>query len=290
MTAQNDSSVVPRSQNKRGWIHFGVAAAILGSMAVGWGPMKDALNVVTQKEAVRWPDGVVIDRADMRLANFPREVGNRFSMSDDGDIIIPEDIMDILGIGGKKDQERFDDRSSNWHIVRYYVDKRESLDHPWRLWRVELYYYTGLQDKVPHIPERCLDAGGEKITGSSEVVFSVPTARKHWNKEVPFQRVLSERQGKYGSVIPHVTYYTFSLNGKPENSWKKVRLELADPRVRRIYFAKMQFTPMGEVANIKQADKAAEDFINYFLPVVLQTLPTPEDVDEAEKKEQAAAE
>jgi hypothetical protein len=71
-----------------------------------------------------------------------------------------------------------------------------------------------------------------------------------------------------------IQYYTFSLNGQNETSWKQVRLHLAtSPWEKSCYFAKIQFGPAYPVTDTQACDRAAADFVKNFLPDVLQALP-----------------
>jgi hypothetical protein len=51
------------------------------------------------------------------------------------------------------------------------------------------------------------------------------------------------------------------------------------------FFAKIQFTPSGRggIGSVEEADTAAAEFMDYFLPAVLGTLPSTHDVDVLEK-------
>ena len=196
--------------------------------------------------------------------------------------------MAALGIGTSRDKDRISDRSSNWMMVRVYRDDEAPVNSPYRYWRLEVYYYTGALDTVPHVPGVCVVAAGATPLGTQSVPFSVSDAREPWNVPLKFRRMHYEMPGRFGrSSTQYVQYYLFSINGRPEGSRKKVRLELIDPRVKYCYFAKVQFAPLGGVPSIEEADRAAEDFMNYLLPVVLRGLPTPADVEAAHEAEKA---
>ena len=284
---------------KRGWVHFGIVAFILAGTWAGWNKTREALGWATEKEPVPWPEQVKVNGETSRLESFPDEVGEigasgskrfvlvpdgefRWLAKDDlpdGEIFLDDTVKEILGIGTSFDKERFDARSSNWHIVREYRDNTRSVGDPLRYWRLEVCYYTGRLDTVPHVPERCLKAGGAIVTSSRDVTFNVPGLLNPWDVPVQFRRIDAERTDDYG--VPHqsVTYYTFSLNGDPESSWEKVRFTLTLPWIRHCYFAKIQFGPKGYLSGTVDIDTQAEDFAKNFLPLVLQALPTPTDIE-----------
>ena len=291
MTMAEDMQTDTRAKS-RGWVHFGIAAAILGVSAVGFESAISFLELATEKQPVPWPKGVSVDRATFRWENLPRELGGRYVLAGDGEllsqtdgipdgeIMLGDDIMSSLGIGTGWDKDRFPDRSSNWYVVRIYRDKTRSPGHPLRYWQLEVYYYTGALDTVPHVPERCLVAGGASLTDSRTLTVTVPKVPEAWNGPLNLRRTLYERQDPaIISVNQYAQYYIFSLNGRPESSWETVRLELAKPWVRHCYFSKIQFYPRGPIVNVKQADRAAGEFMNHFLPAVLRAIPMPSDIE-----------
>ncbi len=294
MSDERKETAIRTRKRVGGWVHFAIAAAILASMTILWSHTMRAMNWATQKESVPWPAGILVDPDELRWTNLPDRIANRFVIAadgefpwsdngtlPDGEIILKDDVKEILGIGTSWDKSRYGRRESNWHVVRIYRDTRVPPGHPRRYWRLEVCYYTGRLDTVPHVPERCVRAAGATVTSSGKVTFSVPTvpaARRLWDKPLSFRRVDYERTNTYGITSRHATYYIFSLNGKPENSWEQVRLTLAYPWIRRCYFAKIQFGPEGSVSNMEDTDLAAEDFMNYFLPVILRALPSDVDV------------
>ena len=301
MMCAKDSSTSQRSGWRAGWVHFGIAAVLLAATTIGWGWTMRALKLVTQKKAVPWPDSVIVNPETFRWENLPERIGDRFILAedgelsdgskdglDDGQIILEDDIKDILGLGTNWDKQRVSRRRSNWYVTRIYRDESRPKGHPLRYWRLEVCYYTGRLDTVPHVPERCLKAAGVIIRDSKNVIFRVPTARKPWDKPLAFRRIDAERMDRYGSTHQLAVYYTFSINGEPEDSWEQVRLTLSYPWIRHCYFAKIQFGPESPVAATKELDVAAEDFLNYFLPIILQALPMPAEVKAIESTDMEA--
>ncbi|MDY6914241.1 MAG: hypothetical protein SVT52_07290 [Planctomycetota bacterium] len=267
--------------------HFLAAAMVLAVTAAGWGLAKRFLKWVMHKEPVPWPANVVIDDG-FRLLNFPNKLGPYVLAADgelegkldgkpDGQTTLRPDVMESLKIGTALDKERIGERQSNWHMVRTYRDSRVTVPSAYKYWRLELYYYTGGLDTVPHVPERCLVAGGARLISVKTIRFSIPAARKPWDKPINFKvaryEVSDQRQME---TRQYVQYYVFSLNGEPEDSWEKVRLALTNPFMRHCYFAKIQFAPLGEVTDPEEVRKSAEDFLNTILPSALQALPMPD--------------
>jgi hypothetical protein len=278
--------------------HFVVAAVILAVAAVGWSWTVNTLKWALQKEAVPWPAGVVV-RDDFSLEGLTAQMGPfrmvqgdgvldrdergelRLDGRPDGDIRLEDkDVMDSLGVGTSADQMRRPGRQSNWYCIRIYEDTRPAA--PCRYWQLEVYYYTGGLDTVPHVPERCLVAGGATVPGGQTVRFEVPQAAAPWDS-VPVERVGYEQSDRSGmQTRPFVQYYVFSLNGEPESSWEMVRGKLMDPRLRRCYFAKIQFAPLVSMVDAREADQAAGEFFAAVAPRVLKLLPTSRQVAQAD--------
>ena len=280
------------SKPARAWVHFFVAVGILTVTLVGWNWMIAKLQWVTRKEAVPWPPAVRVD-AQCRLESFPTVCGPFVLAEDgelegttdgkpDGEIVLKDDVMESLRINTARDKMNLAERKSNWYLTRVYRDSRVQLPNdPARFWRLEIFYYTGGLDKVPHVPERCLVAGGAALVTdlSGGITFQVD-GDKPWNGPVPFHRTGYEVSDRLRlNSRQYVQYYTFSLNGRPEDLWEKVRLKLSDPRLRYCYFAKVQFAPLGEVVDVKRTDQTAQEFVQNIMTTVLNMLPMPQDVD-----------
>jgi len=276
--------------------HFVIAVSILVLATVGWYGVVKGRNLATTKEAVEWPEGLEVN-GDCRATSMPDRVGPyvlaedgeleknddgtpKFDGRPDGEMVLPEDVMESLKINTVLDRRRLGERKSNWYFVGIYRDTRlEEPGAPHRYWRVEVFYYTGGLDTVPHVPERCLVASGATLLDSDSVAFHIPSARPPWDKPLTFRRTRYEVVDRLGLVGRHYAqYYAFSLNGKPEDSWKRVRLTLSYPWVRRCYFAKFQFAPLGSITDQAEMDRSSEDIARHFIPVLQDVLPMPETV------------
>lgn len=266
--------------------HFLIAALILAITAFGWDLALGKLRWVMRKEPVPWPKGVLVSE-DFRLLTLPEQLGP-YVLAERGDLDLEEEDLELLGVGTSQDKDRHAQRRSNWYNVRIYRDTRKAPGEPYSVWRLEVYYYTGGLDTVPHVPERCLVVGGATTldSESENIPFKVPAARKPWDNAIAFRKVPYEKSDRLRlNQQRYVTYYIFSLNGKPEQSWEVVRVTLMHPLVRYCYFAKIQFAPLNEIVDSDEADKSAEDFVNFFLPSVLRTLPMPNDVQKLNSQE-----
>jgi hypothetical protein len=273
-------------------VHFLIAAAILAVAAAGWHVAVRQLKLAIYKEPVPWRSGVEVHAKEFRLLDFPEELkdpnGNRRFVvvkedrNKDGqpeaDIVIRSDELELLKIGTPTDKKRWANRCSNWYFLREY--EAVSPNRAPAKWLLECYYYTGMLDQVPHVPERCGVAAGGSLAGTDDVTFDFPEGRGAWGGKVVLRRAVFSVPGRAGR---QVQYYVFSLNGRPEPSWKVVRLSLIKPWVRYCYFAKVQFAPRHEITDLADADRAANEFFRCFMPKMLELLPTPEDVEKLSK-------
>ncbi|MFA6134230.1 MAG: hypothetical protein WC869_09480 [Phycisphaerae bacterium] len=291
MTIAEQTPVRPPSRSaSAGWTHFGIAAGVLLVTTIGWGWGVTQLQWALRKEPVPWPAGVTVS-ADCRLTSFPARIGPFVLAEDgelerqrdgqpDGDVIMREDVLESLHINTSVDKSRLAERQSNWYASRIYRDTRVDSG-PFRYWRLDLYYYTGLLDTVPHVPERCAQAGGAQLAGNSGVTFALTGTPEPWDKAAPFRKTCYEittGNNVLASTRRYVQYYTFSLNGAPQASWEMVRATLTLPTQRYCFFAKIQFGPAGEVPDFDETDAPAQEFIRLFMPAALATLPMPQDI------------
>ncbi len=269
-----------RESRRSGRIHFVIALVVVCLMGVG-------IHLYKRPEAqpIEWPKGVRVNR-DFRLISLPKQVGP-FELIDEKEF--DEDLIRALGIGTGYDKERYPTRRSSWYGIGFYADRRKGQAEPFQYWRMEIFYYTGLRDNVPHVPERCLDAGGVSVLSREIVPFKSLAARPPWDKDVKFRRVhyRFSGAGRIGSR-EGAEYYIFSVNGEPISSSDRVRLELANPTITYSYFAKIQFTALSSegIESAATADEAAGEFINVMLPSMLNTLPTADDIDDLKRNEQ----
>jgi hypothetical protein len=287
------------SLGDRGQRHFVLAALILGLAAGGWSWTVKTLKWAVHKEAVPWPEGVRVSQefalqtlaTQMGPYHMVREDGRldtdargelRRDGRPDGEVLLEDDVKEVLGVGTSADRTRYGARQSNWYCVRIYEDMRP--DAAFRFWQLEVYYYTGALDKVPHVPERCWIAGGATLLGGQNVTFEAPGLTNGWSSPA-VRRTQFEVTDRLGMKTSRSTqYYVFDFNGRPEESWKMVRLRLNDPRLRRCYFAKIQFGPLSEVQDVVQADQAAGEFFRAALPHVMKVLPSPEQLNALEPR------
>ena len=221
---------------------------------------------------------------------------------DGPDRIIREDSLGLLGMRTiYNDDERRAQRRSNWYGIRLYRDTRESQFSPFRYWQLEIYYYTGLRDQIPHVPNICLNAAGATGIKQDSIVFRAPEAREPWNGDLRYQRVSYATRQQGGGEVPGVTYYILGLNDEPVSTRTAnaarliIRYRLSSRDVYN-YFVKIQFSPLGggQLAlggrrfELERADQAAQDFVESFLPVIVEFLPTGEFIKELEQAEEAA--
>ncbi len=298
---EGDRSFPEKATGALGWCgrnpHFMIAAAILLVCAAGWNVAQQQLQWVLAKEPVPWPAGVQVNE-DFRCTSLAREFRDatgevRYRMTEhdfdgdgvpDGEVTVRDEQLDLLGIGHSTDRKRLPNRRSNWYAIRIYEDTRTG-----RLWHLGVYYYTGMLDTVPHVPERCGQAAGMTPLGGKTVPLSVPPSAWEedapgvkWRDAVPWRR--ADFVNRTGGKV--VEFYTFGLNAKPEADWKMVRLRLTAPWLKYCYFAKIQFSPLGEVADFDQANALAEDFAACALPEILKALPSAEAIEAARAAEE----
>jgi len=206
----------------------------------------------------------------------------------DGEKTIPDEVLESLAIGTALDHSAYDERKSTWYVSRTYVDRKKSRGDRYRVWQLDVTYYTGTMDKAPHFPERCLEAAGMRLGDKGNVEFAALEARSPWG-DSPVSCRFVEYHNPDGSFENlHIQYYVYSLNGVPESSWKQVRLTTASPFGKYNYFAKIQFNPVAEIRDRDEARQAAAEFVKHMLPEVLKALPMPEDIKKLESGAQQA--
>ena len=280
--------------------HFLTAAIILSLAAGGWNAAVRIMKLTTRKEPVAWPKCVQVNEETFQnttmatvMGPFKRlevgEIPGRGKLG--GEIQLEEDVLEPLGIGTWLDKKRVSTRCSNWYVSRLYRDTRtQAPSASFRFWQLDVTYYTGSADKVPHSPGACLAAGGATLVDTVTERFDAPDAPDPWKKSLPFSRTRFEGfDAGTQQRLRYVQYYIFSANGKPENDPLTVRGELMLPWRKHCYFAKIQFGPLGPIGEGQEAEEklrnATAEFIGFMLPKVLEALPSAEEIERLESSD-----
>jgi hypothetical protein len=253
--SHGDSQTIVRTVKDR---QFLVAVVLLGVTAVAWPFTIAALKWTQIKTPVAWPAGIKVSE-DFRWTNLPDRLGKyvvfdrRPNKQDpntkaNGEIVLSAETRDTLGVGRYEDAPRRAARSSNWYVSRIYEDPSWPMNSPLRFWQLEIVYYTGAAEKVEHVPDRCMIAGGYVPSGNrANVNCKTAGTGSDWPDSQEFVRTGFVTTGKNSTPQGYevAEYYTFILNGTNETSWERVRLHMATtPWEKHCYFAKIQFMPM----------------------------------------------
>jgi hypothetical protein len=288
MSDDQAAMAAPALGGRPGWRagnrHFLIAAVLLGAAAATWNILSAQLGIWVIKEPVVWPEGVRVDEA-FRMTSLPERIGP-YVLHKDKEREIDADTMELLRIGHHGDKVNRPGRISNWLAVGIWRDTTVPEGSPMQYWRLEVYYYTGGADVVPHVPEICLVAGGADVekTETASAKLGGPLGKGHeaWLQPLTFQALRYRLPNIPGT---RSSYYIFSLNGRPENDRLLVRLKLTNPLVRHAYFAKIQFEPLGAAADSRQTDAAAGRFAQAMLPQILKVLPAASDVERLDREQ-----
>ena len=272
-----------------GWglanLPFVAAAAVLVASLVVW----YSLDLALVKLAVPPPETVTL--IDQRLVSFPVRIGP-YQLAEDGTLIYdrrtgqpifdgkPDGLAvvspELLVELGTKDHEM------NWYYFATYYDTRLDDRDPRAYVRLDITYYTGLLDAVPHVGALCIFAAGGRVDPgeSGAVPLSLPKdkAPENW-REIELYRTAYELKGQR-----RAQYHVFSVNGDPTASWVAVRLDLMSPWTRYCYFAKVQMVPVKNV-NRETSEEVCLEFARVALPEVLKYLPTAAHVRQLEAAE-----
>lgn len=286
---------------------FLAAVVILAVACAAWPAAVAWMKISLHRDPVHWAAHVTVDDG-FRNTSFPKRIypyerveedglldfnergALRKDGRPDGETIHKPYLLETLFAGANLDKSTVATRTSDWYLSRIYEDLRERTrtivngkEVPgyslYSFWRLDITYFTGGLDTVPHIPEICGTAGGLTVLESRPVAVAAPSGvpgawKGNAEGQLMWRRVLSATQDRRQSMV----YYIFSLNGHPENDRKSVRWKLMDPRLNACYFAKIEINPLAPVSDPDQMDLKVREFIQTCLPTILKDLPMPEDV------------
>ena len=219
-----------------------------------------------------------------RLTNFPDRIGP-YVLAGDGELSEKTDGRpDGLLIEREENLETLGTLRDdwNWYYMAVYRDTRAASDSSRRHIRLDITYYTGLLEAVPHVGERCIVAGGGTIIrGQSKPIPvrlpALPAAWKNW-RDIKVYRTTYEVRNRDGAVTRASQYHIFSMNGEPTCRWEIVRWEMGALTLKYCYFAKIQITSRKPEPDVEKSDAICREFIEYVLPEVLRFLASADDV------------
>jgi len=271
------------ARSAAGWRHFAVAAGVLLVVGVGWNAVAGIIGIYLAKDPVPPPERVQTDQH--RLVSFPQRVGPYVVAADgelfldrrtglpirdgqpDGISTFPDDVLETLGTARHE---------LNWYYSGIFRDTRPQRSG--RYLRMDVTYYTGLLDAVPHVPTNCIVAGGGTILRdqSKPIVVSIPAAPEPWRRITVYRTAYQVSASAFQGVSAQ--YHVFSMNGTPTHDRFAVRMKLGLPWVKYAYFAKIQVAPLRPEASLEETDRVCLEFIRVVLPEVLKYLPSEADV------------
>lgn len=259
---------------RRRWAAFGVVAALLGVSAAALNATVARMEVQFQKVAVplRQP-----------VAAIPKDLGDWVQLTLDRPI--EHEIEETLG--------------TKEYVFRFYADRAvvpaarlaefEGLDadareqrcyalqrqYPGGVVKLALTYYTGSVDTVPHIPERCMVAGGFDPVNPQTLAWPVFPDRPEGERDLGVRFIQFEQAADVGpssAAVPMDVAYFFHVNGGYESDpITGVRLRLTDLTVRHAYFAKVELMTQGRDRDL--AGRTMTRFLVAAMPAVEACLP-----------------
>ncbi len=251
---------------------FGVAATGKQSI-LAW------QEIVLHKEAVELRH---------KLTDLPLDKGSYRFVSDQQ---LPPEIVDELG--------------TEDYLSRWYKNLDIAEGQPGHLIRLHIAYYTGINDTVPHVPDRCFVAGGVKHKGLHTQIIAIdPSIATPRDGQPGYQataqlpppgkpdyapgtvvtlpdRDIETVRFTYGNPDSvnqdqHVIYF-FAANGKFLASPNAVRVQGFDIRDAHSYYCKIEIQVVGESDPEKVAQHTT-DLLDAFLPDIMACLPDWDDV------------
>lgn len=263
--------------DKQAKLAFIVVSLILIGCRIGFQIGINSLNAYLEKKPV--PLRELLSKIPMRLGDW---------VSSENETLTAE-IVEELG--------------TKHYIDRRYVKNSTTSRSPWL--SVHVTYYTGLIDAVPHVPDRCLVAGGmnqrarPKNLPLSLDVSNWTIDREHtnvrsgkpyhimWyrdlitNKPIPLRMPLGDfelRTSEFSSKdMPGARIYAgyfFIANGQLTAFPEGVRKYAFDLSVPYAYYAKIQFLTVGS-GSFESEDfvELVSEFLPELLPELMRCLP-----------------
>ena len=172
----------------------------------------------------------------------------------------------------------------NWQ----FTDKSRSSNQPGSSVWLHIAYYTGVGSTVPHVPDRCIVAGGGEgvdvplidiqLDGpqyrKTELGYAAPSQREPAGVTIPkldFKATDFRYRFRSQEQVHSVVYF-FISNGKILPTPDFVRLHAINPRDRFTYHCKIELGLYG-ISDPQVAAKQASKFLSVMLPEIMACLP-----------------
>jgi len=129
------------------------------------------------------------------------------------------------------------------------------------------FYYTGVQDQVPHVGEECLFQAGMTQAGSKEVLtWDMPKL----GEKIEVGRVMFDDPRQIGVRL--FIYYTICVNGEYRGDRTPVRIRMANPLDTHLYYCKVDVSIQSTAdANVDELDAVARDVLDRGLPELVRS-------------------
>ncbi|MBM44340.1 MAG: hypothetical protein CMJ36_04925 [Phycisphaerae bacterium] len=258
---------------------FVVACLVMVAGGVLFQLLASQLNVYLQKHPVKLRSS---------LANVETTIGSWKMLQE---YRMPEAAAEELG--------------TQYYISRIY---RNTAEPDWPVLNLHVAYYTGQIDVVPHVPDRCLVAGGLVERSPEPTHYDLEIDRAGWTEDpiheidgVPFQlataRGLHEVRMPVGDIVVRTSEfldparpeerifagYFFIANGRLTPTPGGVRMLAFNPNEKYAYYCKLQFMLKGGPEfDVEDFIEVMSDSMNVFLGEIMLCLPDWADVQNGE--------
>lgn len=133
-------------------------------------------------------------------------------------------------------------------------------------------YYTGINDRIPHVPEECYFGAGNRVKDTLDPSFVLKHASGE-SEEMEYRRLVftSQSQDVWGSGSEFSVCYVLRVNGKYSGNRTSARNLIAKNLFGKYsYFSKVEWRfngKYGQPTN-KEISEACEKMLNVVLPVL----------------------
>lgn len=165
--------------------------------------------------------------------------------------------------------EVLDSLGTNEYLQWLMRDTSTAVQAPEDFVHLFVTYYTGKPDQVPHVPEICYTAQGNKVV--ADYYDEVPIPSLGSNAVVPIKILEFEGSrllGRQNTIV----MYTFHANGQWCRDRRDVQSAVGRPGTTHAYFSKLELS-FGSQEHVPDKDKAIRSgkrFLQVIVPVLLR--------------------
>ena len=267
----SEALVEPNATSRRQWAPFAVVGAVLLAAALGLQVAVASLELHFKKQpvplAAPLTEAVPRELGPWRFVGFDEPMSHAIEEAMGTELYLQRPYVDTRHLSADEiaGLDRLDKQAARVLVARL----RERV--PTAVVTLHMAYYTGGVDTVPHIPDRCMVAGGFEPDEASTIAFELPVGGEPEQVRLRSVSFVDASTDGRDRARFNVAYF-FQVNGAyAHDPITGVRQELAKLTSKHGYFCKIEL--MCVTPDRAAGEAAMGEFLTHAMPDIEAALP-----------------